>query len=168
MSSLYQLTEDLLRLESLLLDSANDTGEVDQALADFLESTESDFTAKVDNYCALIRTLEERAKARRVEVARMTDLAHRDEIAVERLKGNLKAALERTGRLKVESDKFRVTVKKNGGQAPLEIFGVPSPEFIKTKTQPVYDRDAIREAIESGQTLDFARIGERGTRLEIK
>lgn len=167
MSSLYQLTEDLIRIESLLLETANE-GEVDGVLADYFDQTEGDFLGKVENYCQLIRNIEEREASRAKEAKRIAELAKHDEKAAGRLKAALKAAMERTNRLKLETARFRLTVKKNGGLLPLEFTGEVPDSFKKTKTETVVDSDAIRKALEEGKELPFAKLKERATRLEIK
>lgn len=167
MSSLYQLSEDLIRIENLLLETANE-GEVDGVLADYFDQTEGDFIGKVENYCQLIRNIEEREAARAKEAKRIAELAVADEKAAERLKAALKAAMERTNRLKLETPRFRLAVKKNGGLAPLEFTGEVPDSFKKTKTETVVDNEAIRNAIAAGQALPFAKLKERATRLEIK
>jgi hypothetical protein len=86
------------------------------------------------------------------------------------LKLRIKNYLDGTGQKKVLTNSgFAVTVVGNGGKKPMKLddAAVP-PEFCKViPEQIVPDKDAIRKALEAGQSLPFAELQERGTRLSI-
>ena len=72
---------------------------------------------------------------------------------------------------KVETDRFTVSLAKNGGKAPLDIrCGVEDlPSWaVKTETIASADKDAIRARLEAGEALPFASLMERGTRISIR
>ena len=71
----------------------------------------------------------------------------------------------------MQTERFRVSIAKNGGKAPLDIRVGPDelPEWaITRKTIVETNKDAIRARLESGEALSFANIMERGSRLVIK
>jgi hypothetical protein len=71
----------------------------------------------------------------------------------------------------VETPRYKLQLAKNGGKAPLILDeSVPVaklPErFQKVSIDP--NTVAIREALESGEHLNFAQLGERGMSMRIK
>jgi hypothetical protein len=68
---------------------------------------------------------------------------------------------------KVETDKFRFSVAKNGGQLPLVIDdqGVPDDYLV---VEHRVDKEKIRDCLKDGGLLSFAKFGERGEHLRIK
>ena len=70
---------------------------------------------------------------------------------------------------KVETDRFRVSVATNGGKQPLIVQEDMVPdEYMKTTTTRLPDKDAIRTLLEEGTEVEFAKLQERGRRLNIK
>jgi hypothetical protein len=62
----------------------------------------------------------------------------------------------------------RIKVVKNGGKLPLSIDeGCVPEEYIKKVVVESPDKEKIRAALESGEVLPFASLGERGTHLKI-
>ena len=64
------------------------------------------------------------------------------------------------------TEHFKVSIAKNGGKTPMKITGDVPEEFLKYTPAP--DNDKIREALDSGLSLDFAHFEERGTHLNIR
>lgn len=70
----------------------------------------------------------------------------------------------------VETDRYRITLARNGGKAPLLVDEVPIENlpaaFVRTTVE--VNKEAIREALENGEVLEFARLGERAQSIRIK
>jgi molybdopterin biosynthesis enzyme len=109
-----------------------------------------------------------RADIRKAEAERLARRAQVDEASADWLASRLLAALDSRGMRKVETDRYAVSVVGNGGKAPLLVDGDVPAEFLKTVTKVEPDRERIRLAIEAGQDVPFARLGERGKRLAIR
>lgn len=126
---------------------------------------------KLDRYAALIQFNQTLADAAKAEAKRCADLARIRENRVAAMKARLKMYFEANGITKIETAKHAFTIAGNGGKLPLVIDENTKPEAAPECFQKVtvdFDQDAIRAALESGEELDFARLGERGTHLRVK
>lgn len=171
--TLYQIADDLRALEALLVEAGGDISSPEALAA--VEAWEAELSTnlagKVDNYCGLITEIEIRAAARQAESDRLRDLARVDDNAAKALRERLLFILQTRNVPKVDTERFRVSVAKNGGKAPLDVRVGPDelPAWaVKKRTVVETDKDAIRARLEAGESLPFASIMERGTRLVIK
>lgn len=166
--TLLEITDDVSALDDILFEAGGDISdpEVEKIVEQWFAEVENDFERKVDNYAALIRTMEARAEVRRGEAKRLLERARIDESSANFLKGRLITAMHHLGRTKVETDRFRVGVQRNGGVQPIEITGDVPPEYRKVVSEP--DNAAIRTALLEGRELSFAELRPRGERLAIR
>ena len=168
--SLFQLTEALESLELAILEAEDEAQKEEIAEAYF--QTEGDIAEKLDGYAALIAMAENRAAVRRQRAKELQDLAKSDGALVDRLKKTLKWYFESQNLKKFETVDHRFTLAKNGGKLPLILDSVDvesvDERFTVTETVTRIDKDAIRSALESGEELDYARFGERGSSVRIK
>jgi hypothetical protein len=179
MSSLYEISKELSALEALLIES---DGEIpDEAFEQHLDATTEQCDEKLASYCKLIRNLEARASVRqaeadafRQEVNRLEALAEADLKAVKKLKERLKWFWQAHDLGKVEVGGFRINLQANGGVAPLQFTDDAKPENADERFHKVipahikWDTDAVRKALQAGEGLTFAKLGERGLRIVIK
>jgi hypothetical protein len=109
-----------------------------------------------------------RAEARSKEASRIRALAAADDALATRLKEGLKAAMEQTGKLKLETPRFKLSVAGNGGKQSLEIDDPSAldPAFQRIVREP--DKDVIRSALDSGIEIAGCRLLPRGTSLRIR
>lgn len=168
--SLYQIKTELIDLLDALDVGYADDAEAQEAIAQHAAALAEAFDSKADDYAALIRVCETRAAARREEAERMLLLAKDDERKADRLTAMLMDAMTATGKTKVETQRFRLSVKKNGGKIPVVITDEAAlpVDFRVPKVTEVIDKDGIREALEAGTPVPGAELGKRGQRLEIK
>lgn len=171
--TLLEITADLDALDALLNEVGGDVSDpkVEEAVAGWFAELDQDFRGKVDNYLALIVSMEARAKGRAEQAERLKKRAKSDESAASFLRARLKFVLEQRGVSKLDTDRFRVSVARNGGMLPLEVFEekvVPEHYYRVIPEQRVLDGAAIRAALESGQEVPGAKLGERTTRLSIR
>lgn len=80
--------------------------------------------------------------------------------------------MKATGKVKFKTDLFSFGIQKNGGKAPLIIQEGTStddvaPQFVKF-LDPVLDNEAIRKALDEGEELEWAHLGDRGESLRIR
>ncbi len=99
------------------------------------------------------------------------DLAATDDNRARLLKDRLKSFFQVHNLKTVETARYKLSIAKNGGRAPLILDeSIPVTElpeqFQRVSVDP--NTTAIREALERGEKLDFAQLGERGTSLRIK
>ncbi len=175
MRSLFDISDDLLALGDLFAEVGGEISEDEagDALERWFDEIGTERDIKIDNYCALINELDARAKARQEEANRINQLASVDIHSVKRLKARLKAFFEVQGLTKVETSRFKISVAKNGGIQPMLIPDAwekdppLAPEQFHRRIIQL-DRDAIRTAIEAGETVEGCSLVERGTHLRIK
>lgn len=166
--NLYELTGELLELQDML-DSANKDEELASIILDTTDAVSGEFDLKVEGYAKLIKTYEADIAAKKSEAKRLNDSAALDSKKVARLKEAVKNAMEALGKNKSGGQVLTVTLQGNGGVRPLIVDVKPCelpPEFQKYKVEE--NSEAIRKALEEGQELDFARLGERSSSLRIK
>lgn len=169
MPSLFQLSEEILQLRQIL-DSVEHEADTVAAVEEYLKSLSQDREKKLDNYAALIRELEARAKIRLDEAKRLEGLARKDLDTVERLKDRLKLVFTMHEWKSVDTDRFRIVLAQNGGKQKL-VVEIPIEElearFQRTETKVVPDNDALREALGDGEVIEGVRLEERGTTIRI-
>jgi len=169
--TLYDISQDLLDLYETIQDLGGDVSspEVEAAIDTWFEDLTDERDAKLDNYAALIGEMEARAEVRREESRRLADRARRDEEQAAYLKGRLMHFFQQHGLKTIETRRYRLTLQRSGGRTPV-VLHVEDPEtlpeaFQRVKVRP--DMNAIREALERGEQLDFAELGERGYFVRI-
>lgn len=173
--SLYELGEEFADLERLLSEVEGDISDADfeRQIDEWLASLGERVEKKVDGYCVFIRELQLSAVRREIESKRLLELAKEDENKANQMKARLKAFFDFRGIQKLKTDRFNVAVQKNGGKIPVTISAEAEnhPEELPEEFHRVrfeVDREAVREALERGDELDFATLGERGTHLRIR
>jgi hypothetical protein len=159
---LFDLSEEILSLEALL-DNEELTDEQRQELVDVWLEAQGDVTAKLDNYAALIESLEAYAEQRKFQANRMRLLARVDENKAERLRELLKIYFRRHELERFKTPRFTIALQKSGGKRALNV--PPSWEQDPTlapaafrKVVVALDTDAIRAVVE-----DFYRKAEAVT-----
>lgn len=171
--TIYDISADLAALETILHENGGDITDPQaaEALAEWERELETDLAGKVDRYCALIAEMEVRAAARRAEAERLVDLAKADESGAAGLRDRLRFIWQARNLGPLQTARFRVSISRNGGKAPISISGEADslPAWaVKRREVVEIDRDAIRSALEAGNVLPFARLEERGSRISIR
>jgi len=168
--TLFSIGEDLEKLNELL-DESGDDSQQQELISQWFEQLGDERDRKLDNYAALISEMTARAELRKSEARRLMELAQVDENRAKLLKDRLKAFFEVHSLKTVETARYKLSLAKNGGKQPLilddSIPVTQLPEqFQRVSVDP--DTAAIRSALERGELLEFAQLGERGTSLRIK
>ena len=119
----------------------------------------------------MVRNWTSDVDAWRLEEKRFADKRRAAENRIKHVKMYAKACLEGAGLEKLKTALFTVAIQKNGGVAPLNLCVDLDPKTLPERFQKIIveaDSSAIREALESGEKLEFAELGERGTSLRIR
>jgi hypothetical protein len=78
--------------------------------------------------------------------------------------------MEASGRLKIDTERFKISVQRNGGKLPVAIDPTAmylwDGEYIRVKREP--DADTIRQALEAGKEVVGCSLMERGTSLRVR
>ena len=172
MPTLFEIADDMDALQDLIEQEEQSPEEAD-ALEVWLTVTDGEAKDKVDRYAAVIRAIEARAEVRKAEAKALADRARFDENAARRMKDALAGFFERFEIKSMETTHYRVTLAGNGGKAPMQLDDV-TPEDVPEmycRTIPArveVDKETIRQALDSGQELPFARLLPRGKSIRIK
>lgn len=168
--TLFAISADIQQLNELL-DECTDDVEQQELIAQWFETLGKERDQKLDGYCALIAEMQARAEARKAEAKRLAELVAADENRAKLLKERLKSFFETHNLKTVQTSRYRLSLARNGGRQPLILNeSVPAQSlpgrFQRVTIEP--ETAKIREALEAGETLSFARLGERGTSIRIK
>lgn len=168
--SLFNISDDLQHLNDLL-DDVGDDSEQQELIAQWFETLGEERDIKLDSYTALISEMIARADVRKAEAKRMQELAATDENRARLLRDRLKCFFQQHGLKTLETPRYKLSLTRHGGKLPMVIDeSVPVAQLPKQFQRVSIDPDtaAIREALERGEHLDFARLGDRGSSMRIK
>ena len=162
MAKLYEIVESLRDFIE-----ANEGLEDEQAYKDTLEALEGELDDKVEQWNRAIKNQEAEAAALKAEIDRLTERYKAQSSQVARMKDTLMGYLKALGR-KEGGKVLMAKIIKNGGAQPLELLCQPEElpkAFRKVKIEA--DNAAIREALNNGKKLKFARLLERGEHIKV-
>lgn len=168
--TLFSISDDLEKLNDLL-DEVGDDSQQQILINDWFEQLGNERDRKLDSYASLISEMIGRSAIRKAEAQRLMELVATDENRAKLLRDRLKWFFETHDLKTIETARYRLSLAKNGGKAPLimdesvPVTTLPE-QFQKVSINP--DTTAIREVLESGKSLDFARLAERGVSMRIK
>jgi hypothetical protein len=173
---LYELSGELAALNSIL--SLLDGEEYTEAVASIeaqIEAANIPFERKLEGCVGVHKSALRDAEAFETEaedvlkiVAGLKAAAKRRRDKAGWIKQYMKNCMEEAGLTHAKAGIFSLHVQGNGGPIPIGIDEsklVQDARFWKTIPQP--DGDAIRKAIESGETIPGVTVGERGSHLRI-
>lgn len=152
--TLYEITEDLLQLQQMLIEAPDD-----ESLIDTIESVEFDLERKSDGYCKVIQNIMADVDAINNEIARLQSRKKVAENAIARLKDAMQASLEATGKSKIQGALFNVTLRNNAPQLPKEFETDKVPKEYWIEQEPKLDKRALLKAVKEGKVegIDLVR-----------
>jgi hypothetical protein len=172
--TLWDIGEDLLALERLVEECDGDISDpaVDAAITAWMDEMAKNQAVKCDGYVGLIRKWEMQKSAAVAEAEQYRKIASVRGNRIERLKVRLMEHMQATGQTKIETATGRtIGIQKNGGKVPLVVAPDVDPTQIDSRYQAVsieLDNEAVRKALEGGEKLAFASLGDRGVSLRIR
>ena len=165
--TLYELNVQM----QTILEMAEDTELDPQLIADTLEGVEGEIEVKLDSYGIVMNELLMDVEKIDVELKRLTDTKKRINRNIDRMKEAVKASMDLMGKKKVQGNHFTWQIQKNGGKAPL-IIDEDMPAISLPEEYQLWDvkpnKEVIRQDLEAGKELPYARLGERGESLRLK
>ena len=170
MPTIFEIRGEWATLVELLEETGGDISdpEVAQYVDQCFAEIENDLENKVDGYLIVINELKARAEARKQEADRLATRARVDRATIKTMRERLTYVLQTIGREKIETERFKVTIANASGKRSLSIDDGPLPtDWMDVQTVETPAKDRIRTFLESGGTLPFARLGERGKVLRV-
>jgi len=163
MSTLYELTNDWMQLLHMLEDGADE-----EVINDTLEGLDYEIEQKADGYAKVIRALEADAAAYKTEIDRMTDRKWTIENNIDRMKKNLQATMELTGKTKFKTDLFSFNVQNNAPSVVIDAEDVNDIPIEYLIVEAKVDKKKIATDIKAGVDLHaFAHL-EQSRSLRIR
>ena len=165
--TLYELNVQMQEI----LDMA-ESGEFDEEIiANTLEGVEGEIEIKLDSYGVIIIELQADIEKIDQEIKRLTTKKKTISNSIDYLKKMVMQTMGTLNTRKVKGDKFTWTIAKNGGKAPL-IIDEDMPAISLPEEYQLWDvkpnKEVIRQDLEAGKELPYARLGERGESLRLK
>lgn len=167
MSSLYEITSDLLALDQLLDGMVTEDGEPREPTDEEMETmkqwfllSESEFEKKIDNYCKFIKNLKVSADnadtIRKNMSAEMTRLSKRStafENRAKALQGLLRWNMDRLKIKKYKTDLFSLNIQNTqkiiNTSSTCDMSKIPE-EFLKPRE---LDKTAVKNALSDGTLI---------------
>lgn len=166
--TLYELN---VRFQTIL-EMAEDDDLDPELIAGTLECVEGDIEDKLDSYGVVMNELQMDVVKIDQEIKRLTEKKKRINANIDKMKNVVQYTMtEVLHTRKVKGEKFTWAIQKNGGKAPLVINDGVMAFSVPERFQLIdfeFDKAEIRKALEDGEELDFARLGERGESLRLK
>lgn len=170
--SLYTITADLAALDTLLDECEGDISDprAEEAIETWAKELAQDEGIKLDGLVSYLKQLD---MERTACTEQMREWAARCQVRanrIQRLRQLVVDHLVVTGRTKLQLPSgIKLAVQKNGGKTPIQIDDIdPSEvaEVFQVETISI-NRDRVREFLEAGERLPFARLVERGVHLRV-
>ena len=164
MAKLYEIVAELQDFIE-----ANEGLEDEQAYKDTLEALQGELDDKVSQWARCIKNMEAERNAVKEEADRLAKRAKSIDNQVAHRKDTLLMFLKAAGRDKAGDAVIKASIAKNGGKAPI-IMNISEDDIPKEYQECIYraNKEAIRNALESGTELEWAYLGERGEHINIK
>ena len=173
MPSLYDLTEDLIKLEVTIIEALEERGEltsdeqamIDQAITEIREGSKE----KLVGYAKVLLGMKARQQMIEAEYKRLRTKAEAVKNAQKRMKEAIHLYMDTAELKKIEAGSFAFTICKNGGKTPL--LANILPEALPEKYQVVRidaDNEMIRRDLEDGQVIEGMELGVRGTHVKVR
>lgn len=158
MGTLYELTDNLRMIQQLIEDGA-------EGLDDTLESVEMALEEKVEGYSMVIRNIESDVDGIDKEIKRLTERKQVLKNGIDRMKNNLQFALTSTGKKKVQTEKFTVSLRKSTSVQIVDESKIPE-EFFKVKVEKTVNKKDLAQQLKETE-IEGARLVENES-LQIR
>ena len=162
--TLYELRAEYMELLALLEDPDTDP----QVIADTMEGIQGELDIKCDSYVVVIKNLESQVEMIDAELIRLEKNKSALTNNIKRMKSAVLDTIQMTGSRKMVTDHFKLSIVKNGGKQPMEVDEIEKIPQDYLTMKPVANMEKIRQELEGGSQLDFARLKERGEHLSIR
>ena len=159
--TLYELTKEARELQDMIEEYPPET------FSDTIESLQLMIEDKADSYAAVNQNITNEIAVLKAEEERLRVRRNALERNQLRLMKAIREAMNALGKTKIKTEKFTLSVSKNGGLQPVKVDVEKLPDkFKKMIFEP--DSERIREALKAGETIPGVEVLPRGEHLTIK
>lgn len=165
MASIYELTDDFLRIQEMMEDPELDP----QTLADTFEAVDGELELKAESYAKVMKNLEGDLAGIKAEIDRLTSKKKAIENNIKNMKATLQSVMEATGKTKFKTELFSFGIQKNAPSVVIDeqyIENIPE-EYLKFR-EPEINKTAIKDAINNGVDLSGIAHLEQSQSLRIR
>lgn len=169
MQTLYEMSDELLAIDALLLETG---GEWNDTLQARIDAVDLQLAEKVDGYASYMRAREAFAKACEAEADVLNNKARIARNTVDRMKARALEVCERLGLAELTGKIWKLCRTVNGGRQSVRLT---EPDLAKLPvqfvvTRPLVDADALRDALERRDpaALAVAELAPRGSHIRVR
>jgi phage host-nuclease inhibitor protein Gam len=164
MANIYDLTADMMRIQSMMDDPELDT----RTLKDTMEAVEGEYEDKFEAYAKVFKSIDADIEAIEDEKDRLTQKVRILKSNRQRMKEAMEESMRLTGKTKFKTKLFSFGIQKNAPSVVMEtedISLIPA-EFIRTKQE--IDKTALKDALKAGVSLEGIAHLEQTESLRIR
>lgn len=165
MSTLYELTDNWIRLQEIAEDADQETMET---VLDTMEGLEYEIEVKADNYARIIRNLTADVEGLKTEIERLTGRKKALESNISSLKARLEDAMIQTGKEKFKTELFSFGIQNNPPSVVLdtEDFNLIPKDYVHY--EPKLDKKQMLQDLKNGKDMTGIAHLEQSRSLRIK
>lgn len=153
MAKLYELIDDLNKIQDMIDDPECEVSA--ECLEDTFESLDFEFSEKIEMYCKLVKNVKSSIDQIAIEAKRLATKKKALENKLGNLKQSVAYAMIQTNRAKMKTPLFSLYGLKTD---KLDITDKEVPdEYKKERVTKEADKVKIKEALDNGEVLSFAR-----------
>lgn len=165
MANLYELSNDYIKLQELL-----EEGELDpEMLEEAMQYTKEELSIKFENYCKVIRNIENNIAGLKAEEDRMSARRKAMENNIKAMKTRMLDAMVTTDTKKIDGELFTISRQKNPASVVMDVNYIEDvPEKYLIEQDPKIDKKKLAEDLKAGVELDGIAHLEQGEGIRIK
>jgi len=165
MANLYELSSDYIKLQELL-----EEGELDpEMLEEAMQYTKEELSIKFENYCKVIRNIENNIAGLKAEEDRMSARRKAMENNIKAMKTRMLDAMVTTDTKKIDGELFTISRQKNPASVVMDVNYIEDvPEKYLIEQDPKIDKKKLAEDLKAGVELDGIAHLEQGEGIRIK
>lgn len=165
MTSLREITEDMLSLQQL---SEDDCPDMAQAIQDTMEGIVGSFQDKAEKVAAVILNIGSNIAEVDNEIERLQARKKTMQNKDSAIKAYLRENMEATGITKIECPLFSIALRNGRSMARIDNESELPDDYVKVKTEITPDKTAILKALKEGVEIPGASIDVSKSSVIIK
>ena len=155
--SLFQIK---CEYEEILCEIIEADGEVDESLYEKLNGIDMDLTVKAENYVYIIKKSMSEDDYIDAEIKRLEKRKKRNKNLINRLKNDLKNALERLGKTKLKAPLFVIRIQNNPPTVKVVDESLIPDEFKEERTTTHLKKTAMLQLLKDGEEVAGAVMSQ--------